>query len=482
MALSKEVRRLDRKWTSGTGWPKRLDWLEIDGLRGWHGERIEFPFPMVAIVGENGSGKSTIIQAAASVYREDEVAKGRFASSFFPSTAWDTVENARINFGYTQGGAHGSSSVRKPTKRWLGNRLRPVRHVEYIDLSRIQPVSVRTGYAKIAKSKHTEGSSIAFEQRRVERLSGILGNRYESARFAFADVDENREIPVLVRNDQTYSGFHQGAGETTVAELLKADLPKTGLILIDEIESSLHPRAQRRLMRDLAEHAKDRELQIIITTHSPYVLEELPEAARIQIMLDSGSRRIVPGVSPRFSMTKMDDEDYPDCEIYVEDESAKEIVEQILYTKAPGTFERSSVVSFGAASVGRALGQMITGKRFNRPTCVFLDGDNSASPGCHLLPGGDAPEHVVFEDLDKIGWGDVAAKISRDYSLVSDALSRSMSLKNHHDWVQDAASRLKIGSVILWHAMCFEWASKCLPDEDAKLVVDVVDDAMEGLS
>ena len=37
---------------------------------------------------------------------------------------------------------------------------------------------------------------------------------------------------------------HQGAGETTVAELLQADLPRNGIVLIDEIESSLHPRAQ----------------------------------------------------------------------------------------------------------------------------------------------------------------------------------------------------------------------------------------------
>jgi len=78
-----------------------------------------------------------------------------------------------------------------------------------------------------------------------------------------------------------YSGFHQGAGETTVAELLEADLPQYSLVLIDEIESSLHPRAQRRLLRDLAERCRERQLQIILTTHSPYILEELPAEARL---------------------------------------------------------------------------------------------------------------------------------------------------------------------------------------------------------
>ncbi|MGC1884646.1 MAG: AAA family ATPase [Stellaceae bacterium] len=78
-------------------------------------------------------------------------------------------------------------------------------------------------------------------------------------------------MPVLAHQGSIFSGFHQGAGETTIAELLAADLPKYSLVLIDEIESSLHPRSQRRIIRDLAERCRERELQIILTTHSPYV-------------------------------------------------------------------------------------------------------------------------------------------------------------------------------------------------------------------
>ena len=68
MPLSKEMRLLQNKWNSGQGWPKRLDAIEIDGIRGWTGQRIDFEFPIVAIVGENGAGKSTLLQAAASIY------------------------------------------------------------------------------------------------------------------------------------------------------------------------------------------------------------------------------------------------------------------------------------------------------------------------------------------------------------------------------------------------------------------------------
>lgn len=45
--------------------------------------------------------------------------------------------------------------------------------------------------------------------------------------------------------------------------------------------------AQRRLIRDLAEQCRIQECQIIITTHSPYVIDELPLEARICILRSS---------------------------------------------------------------------------------------------------------------------------------------------------------------------------------------------------
>lgn len=67
MALSKEIRKLAGKWQRGD-FPKHLEWIELDGVRGWTGQRTDFNFPIVAICGENGAGKSTIIQAVASIY------------------------------------------------------------------------------------------------------------------------------------------------------------------------------------------------------------------------------------------------------------------------------------------------------------------------------------------------------------------------------------------------------------------------------
>src|SRR5262245_46703332 len=140
MSTSDELRRLRKKWSGGTGWPKRLEWVSIEGLRGWTGQRVEFLFPIVAVVGENGSGKSTLLQAAASVYRSSDPKRTRVASEFFPDTYWDQLRGVTIRYGCLEGSKKNEYRLRKPTTRWLGNVERPIRDVQYIDLSRIQPV------------------------------------------------------------------------------------------------------------------------------------------------------------------------------------------------------------------------------------------------------------------------------------------------------------------------------------------------------
>ena len=476
MPLSNEMRRLDTKWQTGNGWPKWLEWLEIRRIRGWAGQRIPLNFPIVAIVGENGSGKSTILQAAACVYQNTN-GNTWFPSEFFPETAWDNLQDVRLTFGYKQGDAHDVGSVRKPTTRWLGQPDRPQRRVAYIDLSRLQPVGTRVGYARIAKNRHLEKSSTPFSAGQVGRLSQIMGREYDFAKMAISDIDPTREIPVLSKANQPYSGFHQGSGETTIAELLQTPLPQYGLILIDEIESSLHPRAQRRLMRDLAVAARDQECQIILSTHSPYILEELPLSARSYILETGNTKEIVNGVSPQFAMTKMDDEQHPECELFVEDARAAVWLGEILSRHAREIFIRCSIVPYGAANLGVALGQMVEAGRFPRPTRVFLDGDQGSAAGCVLLPGNDAPERVIFEKLHQERWRNLWTRIGRDIASVSDHCNRAMTLADHHEWVASAANQLMCGGDVLWQAMCCEWV-EATPADEVQYIVDSVGDAL----
>ena len=366
MVLSREMRLMLNKWNSNSGWPKRLEWVEIEGIRGWEGQRVDFSAPIVAIVGENGSGKSTLLQAAASAYSQPEGRRKIYASEYFPDTPFEKISGAALRYSVREGDHSIVRSLTKRTNRWRGYNSRPTRAVEYLDLRRFQPVGARAGYGKLLKNNVNEGSHEAFNAALLKRFSDVMGKQYDAAGISLTDVDAKKSVPVLKLSDARYSGFHQGAGEMSAAELLATEYPKYGLVVIDEIETSLHPRAQRRLMRDLAAVARRQEIQILVSTHSPFIINELPERARVYIINNPSGRRIVTGVSPEFAMTKMDEEEHPECDIYVEDDRSEKLLNEILICSEEDVGTRVAFIPFGAASVGRALGTMKSEDRFPR--------------------------------------------------------------------------------------------------------------------
>jgi hypothetical protein len=121
---------------------------------------------------------------------------------------------------------------------------------------------------------------------------------------------------------------------------------------------------------------------------------------------------------------------------------------------------------------------MVTGKKFPRPTVVFLDGDQSDSKGCVILPGGDAPERVVFTALAEDGFLDLAQRVGRSHSKVVDACQKAMTADDHHEWIGLAADELLLGGQNLWQALCAIWAEKKLPDQ---AVISIVDSIRETL-
>jgi hypothetical protein len=198
------------------------------------------------------------------------------------------------------------------------------------------------------------------------------------------------------------------------------------------------------------------------------------------IRQQDGSRQVVTGVSPEFAMTKMDEERHPECDVYVEDPRSETLVNEILVEHKPTLWERCLGIPYGSAQVGYALGQMVASDRFPRPTVVFVDGDQETKDGCFVLPGGDAPERVVFHALDNVNWAKLHERLNRRYSDVADACKQAMTYADHHEWVRLAADRLLLSSIVLWQVMCGEWARTCLDRDEADIVVAPIEEALVG--
>lgn len=61
---------------------------------------------------------------------------------------------------------------------------------------------------------------------------------------------------------------------------------KSSLILLDDIEQGLHPSAQRQLVKQIKRLQELHDCQIVLTTHSPYVIDEL-EADQVWLLSHS---------------------------------------------------------------------------------------------------------------------------------------------------------------------------------------------------
>ena len=284
---AEEIKSIMRQFKHGAAdseWKQFIKSIKITNIHGWTGQEIAFNFPVVAIVGENGIGKSTFLKASVCAYKNKN-GQTFYPSKMFVSTRWDAtgLQNAIIEYKVRKGNEDINLRWKK-TNDWgfTPKQGKPERNVFFLDISRTLPLDATAGYAKVAKLASEEvGAVTELTPESLQNLSYILGQQYGRARFVGTEVDVDRKIGLLTKSYGEISQFHQGAGEDSILDTFKLlqDIPNQSLLVIDEVENSLHPQAQRRFVKYLLKLSRVKKLQIILSTHSPFVLEELPPIA-----------------------------------------------------------------------------------------------------------------------------------------------------------------------------------------------------------
>ena len=193
----------------------------------------------------------------------------------------------------------GRQSMRwRRTKRWnrsfMGreNATQPVRGVYLRTLSNLANPSEVRGILSMSRldsppsEERLTASQVAFAQR-------MLPFRYDEV-VRVVSRDKNL-LFATQEQGVSYSELHMAAGERAILRLSQeiAQL-EDALVLIDEVEAGLHPRIQHLLMLELQQLALRNDLQIIVTSHSPVVLDSVPMHARIFLeRTDTGQVRVV---------------------------------------------------------------------------------------------------------------------------------------------------------------------------------------------
>ena len=183
-----------------------------------------------------------------------------------------------------------------------------------------------------------------FELRRVRKAPAPLiaaANRiFETQKFNELHTINitagagNNLFLLKVGDRKSHSEKQFSLGELCVLKLLRliSDCPNNSLLLIDELEIALHPRAQIQLVDYLSDASRRKSLTVLFSTHSVSIMKSV---SRNQIIyLERNDDNVVEpliGCFPTYAIGQITigEERIPDVVFYVEDDVARVLVKSL---------------------------------------------------------------------------------------------------------------------------------------------------------
>lgn len=351
------------------------------------GTQIDFEFPITVLVGKNGSGKSSSLHALyGSPYWYS-------CSDFWFSTEVDPIAESggknRFFYGYRENGKSEIQEVMK-TRMHRGSKTKsddpdywetsrgikkdgmlttkrrsPVkRNVVYLDFraevsafdkifhfskgnrnDKKELLRTRSKYLNRlfndepmrfpGRKDEDVGSVRALDKEYLEIIGNILGKEYVSIKVAEHSVFKITGTSIYVKTliSSKYSEANAGSGEVAVIQLVKAiqDAEDYSLVLLDEPEVSIHPGAQEKLKEYLLDSVIKKKIQIVISTHSPILVRDMPnETIKLYKTNVEGKFEVKSDVNYQEAFFDLEDSVLDKKVIFCEDYAARELILCIL--------------------------------------------------------------------------------------------------------------------------------------------------------
>jgi ABC-type lipoprotein export system ATPase subunit len=304
--------------------------LEIRNLRNISRLRFDIPQPGVwLLTAGNGAGKTTLLACLRRIGQSNA-----FQLHFPSSLRSERLDNhGEGTVTYEIGGETVEYAYRG--ERWTP---RPRSHSHLFDELRY-PAVIYVGATADRITPRPED----FDTRNIRQANPAIIH----AANAIFDTDKFTSLRTInltrgAGNDafvlalgappHTYhSEKHFSLGELCVLKLLRLlrEVQDESMIIVDELEMALHPRAQVNLLRYLQEQAAEKSLTVIFSTHSVTLLKSIDRRRIIYLdKQDEGEIKAVVGCFPTYAIGNIssDEETLPDIMLYVEDVFAREMM------------------------------------------------------------------------------------------------------------------------------------------------------------
>lgn len=435
-----ETDRKNRQWFANNKTCNTLQKIAIEqsSIRGLGKFEMAFNYPITVIVGENGSGKSTVLSLISCAFHNNtpfcpmsllaNTKKQRCHytySDFFAFTAAERgfMADIKITSTFLSDKKTSDTRSKSPKGKWKDYDTRPKRAVSFLGINRILPPSESQTYRNYSGSFGANKLSPASSRELADYMNQVFGRDYTGITQA---SHHKYRLYGCTRTTGSYTGFNMGAGENAVLQLLYEILTagNGALIVVDEIELGLHVQAQHRLMAILKELCLKNKTQIICSSHSSTILSSVPHDARVMVKSRPGTIDVVYGISAEMATSELSGLLSVEKEIFVEDPVAKAFIETVL----PCNIRRRVEVKVLGSADSSMLYAMETHFREGRSNFIsVMDGDKRSEKekkikevvnslaDCktiaskkveeHLkksitfLPGNEWPEKVIVEGL-----------------------------------------------------------------------------------
>jgi predicted ATPase len=489
--IDNEIAKINEKWANPGArnglFGNIMKSIEITCVRGIS-EKIEFSWPVTAIAGTNGSGKTTVLQLCSAAYVGEQGGRNYKLGDWIRSALGGETpafnEDSSISFSFWNDHPTLTIPYQKVRTRWgYPRHSNPIRHVDFFGITTFAPRIERRDRTHVFKSQLEIKASKKFNVELLESISTVLGVPYPEGSMHQVGLPKgvwSDYLPQVKRGDHIYGEPHMGAGEQKVIRLIQAleAVPSSSLILLEEPEITLHPDAQRGLAWYLMSVARRKGHQIIVATHSDALFETLPPEARVLLVRTKQGVAAVqkpPAIAAarELSSSVRTNKDL----ILVEDIVGQRFLQEILRRHDSKILANSSVVPVGNTD---DVYRMV--KRFRDEGVRAIgvrDPDIGDAPnnGVFSLPGDLAPESLLLQEeniknaeliLHGIGDAFEKAKIA-GLKLAGSKWSKQV--------FQALAQEMYVSLEMLSDRLTLTWLG--FNNNDAKLLVDKIREALQ---
>ncbi len=464
--------------------------INIIGFRCHSNTFVEIRSPITAFCGLNGTGKSTLLQLAATAYQSpdnDHFPHFNISDFMLVGTLDPTpfTNDAKVEYRYWQEDRDTKTTTLSRnvhSSRWRGYGRRPNRIVFFTGVGHYLPKIEQRDFV-VQYAKHLDISNTTPVPNEVRTwTSTILSCRYDEIVSNTVDYSRNTnhrigEVVSANRYGATYSEAHMGYGEGRTLYLVSSieKLPPNSLILLEEPETSLHPSAQHQLGKYLVDVVNRKGHQIMLTTHSMFLLTALPSQSILYL------KRATAGIEPVRDITAVEirsllaDGHVKALHVLVEDNCAQAILREIIRRAEPDFLR---VIEIHCGERGLSADTIAVTVRSLKETKIPIagvrDGDMTAAPRDNIfkLPGNLPPEKELFVHPA------VRAHIEATYGVGLSDFETTIVGIDHHDWFSFLGQRVNHDPSVLLNEAARVYANS-LPENEITTLIRLLKEATQ---